>query len=345
MMTALAESQRPENVEMVLDGEVHNLRTFPRISPAAFQHPDDKDASNALQAVPLLPELFKAINGAYLDQRIRMEHLTYNLRLGPSQGEKLYTRFLQAVRILDLPVIPELYLIMLPTPDAYSAGVSRPVVVLSYGCITQFDEAEVLAVISHELGHVKCRHGLNNSLATIFASAGVGGLAAMFPVVGPTATIAVRAALSHWCRMAEFSCDRAALLVVQDRDIVARMLSKLSGFHKGVVSDFNFESLYQQLEEYDRYDQNTFQSLVKLQKIVVDSLNQNLLHPSSILRIKRVLDWGQSDHFNDLMNGQYEYEDDAARSAGQELILQCSVCGAQLDKDSKFCSKCGLKVR
>src|ERR1700730_4105543 len=53
-----------ETVEVTLDGESRTLRTFPRLSPAAFQHPDDKDASNALHAVPLCRSYSEPSTGA-----------------------------------------------------------------------------------------------------------------------------------------------------------------------------------------------------------------------------------------------------------------------------------------
>lgn len=332
-----------ETVQMELDGKTRELRTFPRMSPDSFQHPDDKSASAALQAIPLLPELFKAINSGYMDQRIRMEHLTYNLRLGRTQGEKLYTRFAQAVRILGLPVMPELYLSPHPMIYAYTAGTNQPVVVLSQGTLSQLSEAEILGVIGHELGHIKCRHGLYKSLGSVFASAGVSGLSSMFPVLGPTALMGVNAALSHWSRMAEFSCDRAALLVVQDREVVASMLAKISGFHRGVVPDFNVDALFSQLADYERFDQSAFQSLVKMQKLLLDALDENLTHPSPIMRIKRILDWGASDHYGDIMDGQYMTEEITGGGAYRiGSLLSCAACGKELQEGAKFCSFCGM---
>jgi len=336
---------KKRSIEVDFSDSKRSLRTFPRLSSESFQHPDDKDASKALQAFPLLPELFKAINAKYFDQRIRMEHLTYNLRISRTQGNRLYDKFIKATRILDLQVLPELYLNTHPTIYAYSMGMEQPVVVLSQGCVDQLSEGELFAVIGHELGHIKCRHGLNKSLGLLLSSAGAGGISAMFPVIGPTALVGLKAALNHWARMAEFSCDRAAMLVVQDHKLVAEMLAKLSGFHKGVVPDFNFESVFAQLDDYDHYDQNSFQSLVKLQKLVLDALDQGFTHPSPILRIKRILDWGQSDHYHDLLDGHYLEEDLLPPPLPMvQASVRCPACGEYLPEDARFCSHCGSRL-
>src|SRR5712692_10203591 len=96
-----------ETLPVQLDGVQRNLRTFPGVSGSSFQHSDDSNAGNALQGVPLFPQLFSMLNSNYLDQKNRMGHLTYELRLGPTQGAALYSKCLNACRILDLPQVPE----------------------------------------------------------------------------------------------------------------------------------------------------------------------------------------------------------------------------------------------
>src|SRR5262249_48933478 len=169
------------------------------------------------------------------------------------------------------------------------------IVSLSHGCVTQLSEAELLAVIGHELGHVKCQHGFNQSLASMFLSAGIASISTAIPVIGVATICGFRIALGHWARMAEFSCDRAALLVVQDPEVVASLIAKIAGFYAGVVPDFNFESLYAQLDDNDRYDENTWQSLVKLEKVVFDAMDEGNTHPPPVLRIKRIRQWAESD--------------------------------------------------
>ena len=41
--------------------------------------------------------------------------------------------------------------------------------------------------------------------------------------------MSMRAALLAWARRAELSCDRAALLVTQDANVIGRTMMKLSG--------------------------------------------------------------------------------------------------------------------
>ena len=63
------------------------------------------------------------------------------------------------------------------------------------------------AVLAHELGHLKCDHGLWLTVANVLAS----GTVSLLPVI----TGMVEEALMRWLRAAELTCDRAALLVAQ----------------------------------------------------------------------------------------------------------------------------------
>ncbi len=65
------------------------------------------------------------------------------------------------------------------------------------------------AVLAHELGHLKCDHGVWLTAANVLAM----GTVSLLPVVSS----AVEEGLLRWLRAAELTCDRAALLVAQDR--------------------------------------------------------------------------------------------------------------------------------
>ena len=64
-------------------------------------------------------------------------------------------------------------------------------------------------MLAHELGHLKCDHGVWLTAANVLAL----GTVSLLPVV----STAVEEGLMRWLRAAELTCDRAALLVAQDR--------------------------------------------------------------------------------------------------------------------------------
>lgn len=87
-------------------------------------------------------------------------------------------------------------------------------------------EQEVQAVIAHELGHLKCEHGIWVTLATVLANGLYsGGFLGAFVAD----RLGLRRRLMRWSRAAEFTCDRAAMLVAQDVNVVVSTLLKLAG--------------------------------------------------------------------------------------------------------------------
>merc|ERR1712125_124364 len=95
---------------------------------------------------------------------------------------------------------------------------SAPIVVLTSALLDQCTAEEIQAIIGHELGHLKCEHSLYFALGGL-ASTPVRGL----PFVGSR----IESLLQEWRLAAEYTCDRAALLVAQDSHVVTSALVKL----------------------------------------------------------------------------------------------------------------------
>jgi Zn-dependent protease with chaperone function len=71
---------------------------------------------------------------------------------------------------------------------------------LNTSLLELLDEAELQSVIAHELGHLKCDHGVWLTVGNVLAS----GTMNFLPVVSS----AVEEALFKWMRAAELTCDR-----------------------------------------------------------------------------------------------------------------------------------------
>ena len=86
------------------------------------------------------------------------------------------------------------------------------------------DERELQSVIAHELGHLKCDHGVWLTVANVLANS----TSRLLPVV----TTAVGDALFKWIRAAELTCDRCAhhehLVPVPSYQLCAQACSEIS---------------------------------------------------------------------------------------------------------------------
>ena len=87
-------------------------------------------------------------------------------------------------------------------PNAYTLAIAgkRPFVMLNTALIELLTEKELQCVIAHELGHLKCDHGVWLTIGNVLASGTINFL--------PVVSSAVEEALFKWMRAAELTCDR-----------------------------------------------------------------------------------------------------------------------------------------
>ncbi|HET8887568.1 MAG TPA: M48 family metallopeptidase [Candidatus Angelobacter sp.] len=311
------------------------LRPLPQLSPEAFQHPEDQRATEALKSIPVFPQIVGFLSGKIQEKAMRLHHLGHCIRVGPRQAVHLYRHYIKAAEILSIPVLPELYISPSHQINAYATGVKRHAIVVTRGLLTSLPMPEVMAVLAHELGHVKCRHMENETIASWISVFGVMGISQIFPLFGQAAVMAILAPLRRWSRMAELSCDRAALLTVQDPKIVASMLARLGGWPEN-FGEVDFQSLRDQTEDYDRMDEDAMAAVLK----IVDMLESGIYmsHPLPINRVQRILQWSEGDQYRHILLGDYSRLD-------QPLPPErCERCGELLGRAAKNCSNCGQRA-
>ena len=184
-------------------------RTFPAISSDAFVSQGDRVALEALQKVPLLPDLVRKFYDLGLDRWMYVYNLGRSVRCGPRQCSTLYEIMRESCAILDMPE-PELYISSNPFPNAFAGGVERPYIVVRSAMIENLNDEELYHLMGHELGHIKAGHVLYFSVASI-----------LFPLLemvgrrtlgmGDAVSIGLVMAFYEWSRQAEVSADREAV--------------------------------------------------------------------------------------------------------------------------------------
>lgn len=329
-------------------------REFPGISSAAFQHPLDVQATQNLRRIPLLSPLLKTISGAVFEKQMRLFSISNMIRLGPTQGHSIYDKFVQVATILDLPELPQIYISNQYTVNAYAYGVKKYQVVLFSGLIDALSEEELLAVIGHELGHIKCDHMLFKSIAYLVRWLGLEFFKSILPAgTGLLASLPLLLAILHWERMAEFSCDRASLLVVQDKEVVANALSKLAGGSQKILPEINLDDILKQAGEFEEAGTDFLGQIFKVNMMLLQT------HPFPIVRVKEILQWADTKQYQDILAGDYLLKTISAAAAVSEptskicpnckqlanaSASKCGACGASLQEARLVCSKCQVKV-
>jgi len=119
----------------------------------------------------------------------------------------------------------DLYIRQNPVPNAYTLAINdkKPFIVVHTSLVELLTPRELQAVLAHELGHLKCDHGVWLTFANILTMG-----AYTVPGFGMVAGF-LEEQLYRWLRAAELTCDRAALLVVQDPKFFQILLQPRDG--------------------------------------------------------------------------------------------------------------------
>ena len=275
---------------------------FPGLGAEHFQHPLDVSASDALRKVPLLPAVISWLNARSLEHLVRQRNLENTIRLSSKQGGSIYEAFEYACRILDIEQVPELFIQNQPYFNAYAMGTERYSIVLTSSLVDAVSEDELLAVIGHELGHIKCEHMLYKTVSHVLALFGIELIREMIPGIGQAAGMAIGFAMTSWARKAELSCDRASLLVAQDVSVVSRLTMLLAAGSRKIIPELNVEEVHRQAEDLEDMENTILGKLFQLQEL-------SDTHPVPIRRCVEIEKWAQSDQYKGILSGEYAQVD------------------------------------
>ncbi|MEM9537176.1 MAG: M48 family metallopeptidase [Cyanobacteria bacterium P01_E01_bin.45] len=256
-----------------------------------FRHPIDEQATRSLQVFPGLNLLIQNWVAPSVEQLLYVDNLASSIQVSDQQLPDLHQLLVDACTILDLDV-PQLYIKQNPNPNAYTFAMrgKQPFIVVHTSLLDLLEPDEIQAVLAHELGHLKCNHGVYLTIANLLVLS-----AGLLPLGGVLLQQTLQEQLMNWLQCAEFSCDRAALLVTQKSETVVSVLMKLCGGSPKLASQLNVSAFLEQARMYDDLDRDDWQvTLKKLQ-------SSGRSHPVPVLRAREIDRWEGSQMYRGLM--------------------------------------------
>ncbi len=280
---------------LTLSDEPH--KKFADLDKHDYVHPADSRALAALRTIPGIDTALKKLLEVTGESAIRVIFTASAVKVTPRQCPDLYAKLQIACTTLGVDM-PELFVQQNPIVNAFTGGVKHPVIVLHSALIERLTDEEVLAVIAHEVGHIHAEHVLYITAARLLEALANVALAA-----APIATLVtqllsgtMRAALLAWARRAELSCDRAALLVTQDANVIGRTMMKLCG--GTFASKVDYEQFLQQARDFQKtYDEKA------LDRFWADIIASGLTHPFPVWRVSEILKWVESGEYQRQLDG------------------------------------------
>ncbi|MGI8470400.1 MAG: M48 family metallopeptidase [Pyrinomonadaceae bacterium] len=276
-----------------LSNEPH--KKFADLSKHDYIHPSDSKALAALRAIPGIDSALKKLLAVTGESAIRVMFMASAVKVTPKQCPDLHAKLQIACTTLGVEM-PELYVQQNPVVNAFTGGVEKPVIVLHSALIERLTDEEKLAVIAHEVGHIHAEHVLYLTAAQLLLALAHIPLGSL-PVAGIIKDIlsaSMRGALMAWMRRAELSCDRAAMLVVQDKDVIGKTMMKLCG--GTFASSVDYDLFLEQAKEFQKnYDEKM------LDKFWADIITAGLSHPFPVWRVAEIMKWVDDGEYAKVM--------------------------------------------
>jgi Zn-dependent protease with chaperone function len=280
---------------------------LPGISSRAYEHPADRTALVALRKLTGFDVLLRRLAGLFNDRSLRLMFLASSVRASNEQFPELYQAMLDGCYVLDLPVVPELYISQNPIVNAMTLGADKPFIVITTGMVELMDPEEMRFIIGHELGHVLSGHAVYRTM--------------LFHLINLARRVAFMAlvylglqgivwGLEEWYRKSELSCDRAGLLAGQDVEAGRRALMKTAG--GASMAELSHDAFHQQAHEYDAVP-DVREGLLKLLQL------QGNTHPFAVIRFAELDRWAADGDYRTILSGSYpRREDDRDASVADE---------------------------
>ncbi len=263
----------------------------------AFVSDADRWALEKLKKVPLLPLVMRKFYEVGFDRWFYCMNMSMSVRCGPKQYPTLHRMLQESCKVLDMPE-PELYLSNHPVPNAFAGGVERPFITLRSGIVNNMTDEQLYHIIGHELGHIKAEHVLYfNVGAVLFALLDILGQSTLGG--SRVASYALVLAFYEWMRQAEFSADRAGLLVTQSLDVSLDAEIALTAGPSRFSHEASREAFMDQARAYQDAD-----TLDNIGKAVMFMLwGKEFTHPMPVHRAQELERWVLAGGYDAILRG------------------------------------------
>lgn len=284
-----------------------HTRRYPDISPVAWEHPKDAAAMAVLRAIPGLDRAIGATLGRLNEVAAGRRLLHGSEHASESRHGRVLRVWREVNAALDVSEPPPLHVREMGGVNAATAGMDRPIVLVSQEAVDQLHDGSLRAVLAHELGHILSGHVRYKTAGMFLASMSATTLPAVWTIPFYAGAFA---AFRAWDRASELSADRAALLVAGDVDMLA---APLSG-HDPAPPSRKLDAL---------------RARVPIPEVVDTVLDGGWrtyrAHPPTRRRLEALRSWEQSEDYAAICTGHYPRRGDERKQAGRWLEARAAV--------------------
>jgi len=264
-------------------------------SAEEYLHDSDRAALKALRSIPGFSALVRWFMSNWNEPQQQILNMSTRVRLGEDQLPEICGLLPPICEKLGIDV-PDLYLELNRSPNAYTYGDAHPYIVLTSGLLETLPSELIPTVLAHECGHIACHHVLFNTMGRMV-------LSGAFAALGLTRysgllSIPLRVAFFYWMRCSELSADRAAVLVDGSPEKMQEVCFRLAGMNKDLNVGANMDAFMAQASEYREMVRGSNWNRT-LEFMVLNGQS----HPLMAVRALECAEWAASGKFSRLLHG------------------------------------------
>lgn len=266
-----------------------------------FVHDSDKAALKALKTIPGFHQFVKSFMKVWSERQFRISNMSSCVRINEKQLSKYYDMLPPICEKLGID-IPELYLQLDVSANSYTAGDTKPFIVVTSGLFETLPEELIPTVLAHECGHIACHHTLYTTMGNILLGGTTSVLRSFVPY-GGLATMPLEIAFFYWMRCSELSADRAAVLCDGGAEKMSEVCMRLAGYDKDISAFASKDEFMVQAKEYREMVNHS-----KWDKTLEFLALSSLSHPLMTVRALECEEWAETEQFQKILDGTYEPE-------------------------------------
>lgn len=279
-----------------------------------FIHPSDKKAMEALKDLPGFDFVVKKLMSIVGEKMFKIENTSSYLQLGPNQLPEIYAILVKVCKKLNIDPIPDLFLALDRTPNAYTYGDTDIFIVINSGLLETLTATQIETVIAHECGHIICHHTLYHSMGSLLLSG-----ADLFAkgVISTAIITSLKYAFAYWMRCSEFSADRVSAYYNDSPEPVIDLMMAFSGGTPNLKLNLNHEAFFKQAENYKMLVDNS--SYNKILEFIQFGMND---HPLNAYRAYEINEFYKQFTAQLTFNGDDTSEENALVATIEEYTIR-----------------------
>ncbi len=179
-----------------------------------FQHPSDREAVQAVMAVPGVQKLLQYISKHSVERTYSFINNSSRMKVTRQMSPMIFEMLDEAAGMYGMNTIPDVYLERAYEYKVTLEGINSPHIIFTTSLLEGMDERQLWPVIASEFAGIQANHGTIKFIDTLIQTVKGALPFGIDQALGLT--------LNNWYRTKAYTYDRAILLAFEDFELASQ---------------------------------------------------------------------------------------------------------------------------